>query len=185
MVKAINGASGAVVQIIDSSNPTPKQIGSGFLVEPKGLILTKSESANTSPNYQITLETGQTFPVDVVRQDKSDKVVVLKVKADRLDDFIKQTDKINPLKISTKEVIVGQSVIGIGAGTKGNNVVSVSIIASFNASSTDAMVKTNASTPENAGGPLLDIHGEVVGMNLSSGTGLAKELLQSIIDSIK
>ena len=185
VVKAINGASGAVVQILDSSNSTPKQIGSGFLVEPKGLILTRADATNPNTNYQVSLETGQVFPVEVIKQDKSDKVVVLKVKADKLDDFIKQTEKINSLKISTKDVIVGQSVIGVGAGAGGNNVVSVSIIASFNASSTDALVKTNASTPDNAGGPLLDIHGEVVGMNLSSGTGLAKELLQSIVDSVK
>ncbi|MCE9628575.1 MAG: S1C family serine protease [Candidatus Vogelbacteria bacterium] len=185
VVKAINSASGAVVQILDTSNSPTKQVGSGFLVEPKGFILTKSEVSSTKPVYQVSIESGQTFPVEVVKQDKSDKVVVLKVKADRLDDFIKQTEKIDPLKISTKDVIVGQSVIGMGSGAGGNNVVSVSIIASFNASSTDALIKTNASTPDNSGGPLLDIHGEVVGMNLTSGTGLPKELLKLIIDSVK
>lgn len=186
IVKAIDGAKASVFKIIDSQK-ADKAIASGFLVEPLGRVVSVMPDGFSAENghYQLVDDNGSIYPLDVVKTNNDSGLVIYKIRADKLESFTKQEDKANALKISTRDQIVGQTVIGISASNS-QHTVAVSIIGGGpNSTTTPDFIKTNAATPENLGGPLLDIHGEVVGVSTASGLGIAKEVLKSVIDSIK
>jgi S1-C subfamily serine protease len=191
IVKAINGTSGAVVRIVDfKDEKVPKTLASGFLTDGTGMIVSvlpvRTEGEAGVPVYKVMTESGKAFALDLAKNDESSRLVVFKVRASDMADFTKETEKVVPLKLSEKDTIVGQTIIGVGATSSGNPTATVSIVSSISAGSESApsALKTNASNPENLGGPLLDIHGEVVGVSLASGSALTKTFVKSIIDSI-
>jgi S1-C subfamily serine protease len=190
IVKAINSTSGLVVRIVDyKDEKAPKAVASGFLTEGSILISVlpaKVESETGVPVYKVVTEGGKSFSLDLVKTDENSRLVIFKVKSSEVADFTKETEKIVPLKLSSKDTIVGQTIIGVGATSAGTPTATVSIVSNIS-TGTDtnpAILKTNAASPDNLGGPLLDIHGEVVGVSLSSGSALAKTFVKSVIDSI-
>jgi S1-C subfamily serine protease len=86
-----------------------------------------------------------------------------------------------------EKIVVGQSVIGVGASPGGNHNVSLGIISNLisQASSTATILSTNAVSADNIGGPLVDIRGKVVGLNLSIGRAIGRREVISTIDLIK
>jgi len=190
IVKAINGASPAVVRIVDGKDET-KIVSSGFLTGGAGFIVsvlpTKTEGDSSVSTYKVVTESGKTFALETAKANDASRLIIFKVQTADLAEFNKETENIKPLKLSDKSIIVGQTIIGVGGTNGGNHTVAVSIISSVSvgSDSVPSILKTNASNPENLGGPLLDIHGEVVGISLASGSALTKTFIKNIIDSIK
>ena len=187
IVKAIDGSKNSVVKIMEVGNILTSNVASGFMVNPRGRIVSAMHSGfSPSGRFQLVTGTGGVYPLEIVTTDDVSKLVVYKVKDEKLEAFNKETGGITPLKISGKDVIVGQTAIGISGGSQQGHSVAVSIISSsMSAAATSTQLRTNAATPDNLGGPLLDIHGEVIGVAVTSGVGVDKSLVQLLLDSVK
>ncbi len=138
-------------------------------------------------SYEIIAGSGKSFPVDVIKGAGGKEGVLIKVKDASLEEFSKLTKDILPLEVTAKEIIVGQTVVAVGAMSGGSLAASVSIISSISegdGSSEPILLKTNAATPDNIGGPLLDIHGQVIGINTASGFTLSAQSVRVLIDGI-
>lgn len=165
-------------------NGTQKQrvgAGSGFLVSSNGYILTnKHVVSNEKAEYTVVLNDknnyGKKVPAKVLARDPNNDVAVLKIDMNDLP-FISFGD--------SKKLQVGQTAIAIGyALGQFDNTVSKGVISglarSIEASDTSGsgseelrgLIQTDAAiNPGNSGGPLLDIAGNVVGMDVAMAQG--------------
>lgn len=155
-------------------NGTQKQIvggGSGFVISKDGLILTnKHVVADTSAEYTVLFNDGRKLPAQVLGRDATLDAAVLKVDA---HDLV-------PLPIGNSDALkLGQTVIAIGNSLgEFRNTVSVGVVSGLartvpvenevlsNVIQTDAAIN-----PGNSGGPLLDLSGQVVGINTAMAQG--------------
>jgi serine protease Do len=149
-------------------------IGSGVIISPDGYIVTNNHVVDGAMEVRVTLHDRRTFPAKVIGTDKLTDLAVVKIDAKDLPT-IAWGD-------STK-LIPGQSVLAIG-NPFGQFQFSVTrgIVSATNRSnpySDDArkpgdFIQTDAAiNPGNSGGPLVNAHGELVGINtfLISNTG--------------
>ena len=152
-------------------------LGSGVCISSEGYILTNSHVINGSNNIILYLHNGDTTTADIIYEDT---VLDLAI--------IKSHTPLPYLNINTDDLVVGQPVIAVGTPislmlkhtyTKGI-VSALNRTIAINSSSGEAymqnLVQHDASlNPGNSGGPLLNINGEVVGINtlkISSGEGI-------------
>ncbi|MGB8539104.1 MAG: trypsin-like peptidase domain-containing protein [Acidobacteriaceae bacterium] len=149
-------------------------IGSGVIISPDGYIITNNHVVDGALQVRVTLHDRRTFPAKVIGTDKLTDLAVVKIDAKDLPT-IAWGD-------STK-LIPGQSVLAIGnpfgyfrfSITRGI----VSAVDRPNPYSDDArkpggFIQTDAAiNPGNSGGPLVNAHGELIGINtfLISNTG--------------
>ncbi len=144
--------------------------GSGFIVTSDGYIVTnKHVVSDSSADYTVLLNDGRKLPAKVIALDPSTDLGIVKISAINLPT-VTLGDSAN-LK-------VGQTVIAIGnALGEYRNTVSTGVIsglarsisaggASFGSEQLAGVIQTDASiNPGNSGGPLLDINGNVIGIN--------------------
>ncbi len=150
--------------------------GTGFLVSADGLVLTnKHVVADTGAEYTVFLNDGAKLPAKVLARDPVQDLAVLKVERNGLATVT--------LGDSSKAE-VGQTVIAIGnALGEFRNTVSVGVIsglqrtivasgASTGPESLQELIQTDAAiNPGNSGGPLLNLKGEVIGINTAMAQG--------------
>jgi serine protease Do len=146
----------------------PSGVGSGFVVDPDGYIVTNHHVVeNGLNNVLVTLDDGSTHSATVVGTDRSSDLAVLKIEAGR---------SLPPLELAElTNVVVGEDVVAIGYAldlTQGSGPPSVTrgIVSAKNrqidprgilgAVQTDAAINHG-----NSGGPLLNYEGKVVGVN--------------------
>jgi len=145
--------------------------GSGFVVDSSGLILTnKHVVQDPKAEYLVTLPSEDTYPAKVLARDPMNDVAVLKIDADNLPYLgLGNSD----------EIELGQSVLAIGTALgEFQNTVSCGIISGlsrFINAITDqdghsqrlrGLIQTDAAiNPGNSGGPLVNLQGEVIGIN--------------------
>lgn len=143
-------------------------VGSGFIVSNDGYVVTNEHVAGESTLVRCVLYNKEEFDAQVVGIDKYTDVAVLKLKSDR-KDFPKVT------LASSKNIQAGQTVLALGSPQGLARSVSMGIISvtdrylggrdeSFapynNWIQTDAAIN-----PGNSGGPLVNLRGEVIGVN--------------------
>jgi S1-C subfamily serine protease len=144
--------------------------GTGVIIDANGHILTNNhvvtlETSSVASKIQVVLSDGRTLDAKVVGRDPGTDLAVLQVTANNL----------TPAKFApTGSVEVGEPVLAIGyafniAGTPTvtNGVVSATDrVIPENTTSISGAIQTNAPiNPGNSGGPLVDLSGEVVGIN--------------------
>ena len=143
--------------------------GSGFVIDNQGHILTNNHVATAgggSGTITVELNNGKTLAATIVGSDASYDLAVLKIDA---------TD-IPPLQFgASKDVVVGDGVIAVGAPLGLDATVTSGIVSALNRPVTpgDAndqsfinAIQTDAAiNPGNSGGPLLDMNGKVIGVN--------------------
>lgn len=166
--------------------------GSGFIVSADGTIVTNRHVVDIkNVEYEITLNTGAVYKADVLDIDPVYDVAVLKINSavKRSYSYLKlgDSDKIN----------VGESVIAIGnALGELKNSVSVGIVSglsrSVNASGNglteklEQVIQTDAAINKgNSGGPLINLYGEVIGVNVATAVGSQSVSFALPINSIK
>jgi serine protease Do len=135
--------------------------GSGFIVDPDGVILTNAHVVDGADEVTVKLTDRREFTAEVVGLDKRTDVAVLRIDAKNLPS-VRLGDSDN--------VRVGQWVLAIGSPFGFENSVTSGIVsAKSRALPNDAAVpfiQTDvAVNPGNSGGPLFDLDGRVVGIN--------------------
>ena len=148
-------------------------LGSGVVIDPQGFILTNQHVVENADKITVTLPDGRSFKAEVMGTDPRSDVAVLKLKASKL-----------PIVNlgNSDEVKIGQWAIAIG-NPFGNVVQSpkptltVGVISALNRSlprterrdrDYSDLIQTDAAiNPGNSGGPLVNIRGEVIGINVA------------------
>ncbi len=142
------------------SAPTRGQ-GSGFIISPDGYILTNAHVVADADEVNVKLNDRREFRAKVIGSDKTTDVALIKIKADHLP----QVSIGDP-----GELKVGEWVLAIGEPFGFENSVTAGIVsAKGRALPQDnyvPFIQTDAAVnPGNSGGPLINMRGEVVGIN--------------------
>jgi serine protease Do len=140
-------------------------LGSGVIIDGKrGFILTNKHVILKSKTITVTLKDGREFTAQIVGADSDSDLAVLRISSSIALPEITMGDSSN--------LMIGETVIAIGNPFGFSNTVTTGVISATNRSvRTDDMVyhdfiQTDASiNPGNSGGPLLNINGELVGIN--------------------
>ncbi|MBI2097970.1 MAG: trypsin-like peptidase domain-containing protein [Candidatus Vogelbacteria bacterium] len=179
IVKATNQGTKAMARIAEAGEKG-KFLGSGFLIT-GGRILTSSmifgAEATSTGVLEAILADGERRPLErLTPLDGSPLLVFRLAEKDVKPDW-------PVLELSAGTSVIGQTVIALGASDSTGLSVAVGIISSFLSSGTTTapMIMTNAASPDNVGGPLLNIKGEVVGVNHTQGLAIPMETIAALI----
>lgn len=145
-------------------HPVPG-VGSGFIIDEGGSILTNAHVVMGSREIKVSLEDGRILPGKVRGMDTVMDLAVINIEADNLP--VPERAKDNNLKI-------GQMAIAIGSplGLVGGPTVTAGVISALNRSIQtevtfmEGLIQTDAAiNPGNSGGPLINSKGMVIGVN--------------------
>ena len=149
-------------------------VGSGFVFDKKGHIITNAHVVNDAKKIVVTFLDGRSYNADVIGVDKFTDIAVIKVNAD--------LKLLSPLLIGdSSNLKVGEPIAAIGnpfglSGSMTSGIVSQlgRLLPSGLGYSIPDVIQTDAAiNPGNSGGPLLNMRGEMVGINtaIQSATG--------------
>ena len=162
-------------------------LGSGFVYDNKGRIITNNHVVGDAKIVDITLVDGNRYTANVIGTDIFSDIAVIEIVENLTEQSSSSPPPLRPLIIgNSSELEVGEQVIAIGnpfglAGTMTTGIISNAErllpigglgFSIPNAIQTDALIN-----PGNSGGPLLNMNGQVIGMNTAglfgSGIGFA------------
>ena len=137
----------------------PRGVGSGFILSADGFVMTNAHVVDGADEVLVTLTDQREFKAKIIGADKRTDAAVLKIEATGLP-AVKIGD-ITRLK-------VGEWVVAIGSPFGLENTVTAGIVSAKQRETGDYLpfIQTDvAINPGNSGGPLLNMRGEVVGIN--------------------
>jgi len=147
--------------------PTPqfrtRSLGSGFIVDKEGYILTNNHVIEGAEDIKIKLYNGRTFDAKVVGRDPKSDIALLKINP--------KGETLPVAKLGDSDKLkVGDWVIAIGNPFGLEHTVTAGIVSAkgrvIGMGPYDDFIQTDASiNPGNSGGPLFNLQGEVVGIN--------------------
>jgi len=141
-------------------------IGSGFIINEDGQILTNNHVVRGSRELTVTLTDQKKYKARVLGTDARNDIALLQIKVPGKLPFLRLG--------SSDNLQVGQKVLAIGnpfglAGTLTTGIISSlgrSLAGDENGGQLEDLIQTDAAiNPGNSGGPLLDSHGNVIGIN--------------------
>jgi S1-C subfamily serine protease len=137
--------------------------GSGFVIDKEGHILTNYHVIADARQVEVTMHNRKKYKASVIGTDPSHDLAVIQIKA---------PDLIPAVMGDSRNLQVGQKVYAIGnpfglAGTMTRGIVSsIRPVREPNGAYIDEAIQTDAAiNPGNSGGPLMNWHGEVIGIN--------------------
>ena len=137
----------------------PRGVGSGFIISEDGYVLTNNHVVADANDIFVTLTDGKEYKATVVGTDDRTDVALIKIEGENLA----------PLTIGNPaDLKKGQWVLAIGSPFGLDSTVTVGIVSAINRDTGDYLpfIQTDvAVNPGNSGGPLLNLNGEVVGVN--------------------
>jgi serine protease Do len=137
-------------------------LGSGFIIDKEGYIVTNNHVVAEADEIKVKLANGKEFDAEVVGRDPKTDVALIRIKGAK---------ELTPLPLGDSEQIkVGTWVVAIGSPFGLEQTVTQGIVSakgrSIGAGPYDDFIQTDASiNPGNSGGPLLNLNGEVIGIN--------------------
>lgn len=137
----------------------PRGVGSGFILSADGLIMTNAHVVDGADELIVTLPDKREFKARIVGADKRTDVAVVKIEATGLPAV--RIGDVNRLR-------VGEWVMAIGSPFGLENTVTAGIVSAKKRDTGDFLpfIQTDvAINPGNSGGPLINMRGEVVGIN--------------------
>src|SRR3981081_2928930 len=144
--------------------PRPTRgVGSGFIIDPKGYVLTNNHVIDGATRITIGLLTGERFRGKVIGVDKETDLAIIKIDAARDLPVMKFGD--------SNVAQVGDWVLAIGSPFGLDQTVTAGIISkkerdSQNFTNFQRFLQTDAAINRgNSGGPLVNMHGEAIGVN--------------------
>jgi len=140
-------------------------VGSGFVLHPDGYIVTNAHVVARTTERKVTFADGSEFDAQVLAMDTNRDLAVLKVDADKSLPAL-------PLGRSD-DLMVGETVIAIGNPLGYQHTVTSGVISATDRDlevsrdkTFQGLIQTDASiNPGNSGGPLLNVLGELIGVN--------------------
>jgi serine protease Do len=165
-------------------------LGSGFIISADGYIVTNHHVVAQADKVQISLrESEKTYDAEIVGTDEETDLALLKIEADRELPSLEFGDSGN--------LEPGQWVVAIGNPFGLSHTVTAGIVSAkgrvIGAGPYDNFIQTDASiNPGNSGGPLLNLQGEVVGINsaiVAQGQGIGfaipSNMAEDVISQLK
>ena len=137
----------------------PRGVGSGFILTADGFIMTNAHVVDGADEVLVTLTDKREFKAKIIGADKRTDVAVVKIEASGLP-AVKVGD--------VARLKVGEWVMAIGSPFGLDNTVTAGIVSAKQRDTGDylAFIQTDvAINPGNSGGPLINMRGEVVGIN--------------------
>ncbi len=143
---------------------TEQMLGTGAIVDQRGYVLTNEHVLKGAEKIWVTLADGREFPGEVVGADPDNDLAVIKIES---------KEKLPTAQLAgAEQLMIGETVIAIGNPFGLNHTVTTGVLSatnrSFRAGNTEyhGFLQTDASiNPGNSGGPLLNLDGEVIGIN--------------------
>lgn len=137
-------------------------LGSGFIIDEKGYILTNNHVIEKADKIKVRLSDEQEFDAEVVGRDPKTDIALIK---------IEPTKPLQPVTMGDSDKLqVGEWLIAIGNPFGLEHTVTAGIVSAkgrvIGSGPYDDFIQTDASiNPGNSGGPLINMRGEVVGIN--------------------
>jgi serine protease Do len=141
---------------------TVNSMGSGFIIDATGLIVTNNHVVEGADTIQVHMQDGTIMKAELVGRDPKTDVAVIRVKPAKSLPIVEFGD--------SDHVRIGEWVIAIGNPFGLGGSVSLGIVSArnrdINAGPYDDYIQTDAAINKgNSGGPLIDLQGKVVGIN--------------------
>ncbi len=139
---------------------TRRSLGSGILVDPKGYIITNNHVVEGATKIKVSVPEGEEYTAKVIAGDSLSDIAVIKIDGSRDFPFVKIGN--------AKAMKTGDWVIAIGSPFGLEQTVTAGIISAtsrFFDTFNDYLQTDAAINPGNSGGPLVNMNGEVVGIN--------------------
>ena len=170
-----------------------RSLGSGFIIDRDGYIVTNNHVVENADAIRVKLSDGKEFDAKVVGRDSKTDLALIKIDG---------ASGLHPIAMgNSDELKVGNWVLAIGSPFGLEQTVTAGIVSAkgriIGSGPYDNFIQTDASiNPGNSGGPLINMRGEVIGINtaiMASGQGIgfaiptnmAKEVLMQLKDKGK
>lgn len=176
-------------------------IGTGFIVDSNGLVITNSHVVdNSGAEYSVVLKDGSTYEVDKIHKDSYSDIAILEITARGLPTV--EFGDSESLKVGQRAIAIGNAL------GRFDNTVTVGVVSGIarevqassgfgQAKTYENVIQTDAAlNPGNSGGPLLNSSGQVIGVNVATTMGaenigfaipvnVVKPILSSFIENGK
>ncbi|MFZ5572518.1 MAG: DegQ family serine endoprotease [Thermodesulfobacteriota bacterium] len=166
-----------------------RSLGSGFIIDGDGYIVTNNHVVADADEITVRLANEKEYPAKIVGRDPNTDLALIK---------IEDAKELTPLKMGDSDTLkVGTWVLAIGSPFGLEQTVTAGIVSAkgrtIGSGPYDDFIQTDASiNPGNSGGPLLNLDGEVVGINTAivahgQGIGFAIpiNMARSVITQLK
>ena len=156
------GCSGRAAPNAGGGNaPTERESGqgSGFITSQDGYVLTNHHVINGASSITVALPDNREFKAQVIGSDARTDVALLKIDATNLP-FLRMAD--------SNKLNVGEWVVAAGSPFGLKNTITAGVVSAINRDTGDylSFIQTDAAVnPGNSGGPLVNMSGEVIGIN--------------------
>ncbi len=182
VIISINPNDGILVDIYERSNPgvvaiqvlseSGNGLGSGFVIDKDGHIITNFHVIDGVSDLEVDFPSGYKTRGTVIGTDTDSDLAVVKVEV--------PPEELHPLPLGdSAEIKIGQTVIAIGSPFRFNGTMTTGIVSSLGRTlnsirtapggsffTAGDIIQTDAAiNPGNSGGPLLNLNGEVIGVN--------------------
>lgn len=147
-------------------------LGSGFIIDKEGFVVTNNHVIEDADQIKVKLNDQREFDANIVGRDPNTDIALLKIESG---------DNLPVVKLGDSDALeVGQWVLAIGSPFGLEHTVTAGIVSAkgrvIGSGPYDDFIQTDASiNPGNSGGPLLNLKGEVIGINtaiIASGQGI-------------
>lgn len=140
--------------------------GSGFVIDTEGHIVTNNHVVEDATYIEVSFVDGTILEASLVGRDPDSDLAVIKVDSTKID--------LQPVTFAdSDQVFIGQQTLAIGSPFNQDFTLTTGIVSALDRSlqndndfSIPALIQTDAAiNPGNSGGPLLDMEGQVIGVN--------------------
>jgi serine protease Do len=149
-------------------------MGTGIIIDERGYIVTNHHVVNGVDSLRVTLDSGNTYNAVVISEDPVRDLAILKIQA---------TGPLAVMPLGTSsDLMLGETVFAIGNAFGYESTITVGIVSALHrdvevndTQSYKNLIQTDAAiNPGNSGGPLINLNGEVVGINVAIRAGAQK-----------
>ncbi len=145
-----------------------RPLGSGVIIDEDGYIVTNEHVVSRASKIKVRLSDGKDFEATMISSDPISDLAVLKINSPTPLPYVKMG--------TSKDIMIGETVVALGNPFGLENSVTTGVLSAKNRTMTfnsqygdikyDGLIQTDALiNPGNSGGPLINIDGELIGIN--------------------